>query len=115
MQHHRTVSADVVVGFSEGIERVAPVRYAETSMRNGFGLRYLHKFLNVPFLQLQRESLQQQLLTNERETQLTLQELDLYQETNADNSYDKYVFDNIKNNACIKLGPIKISTGLVIT
>lgn len=98
MQHHRTVSGDVVVAFSEGLERVAPVRYAETSMRNGFGLRYLHKFLNVPFLQLQRESLQQQLLTNERETQLTLQELDLYQETNADNSYDKYVLHRIKNS-----------------
>jgi len=89
MQHHRTVSGDVVVAFAEGLERPAPVRYAETSMRNGFGLRYLHKFLNVPFLQLQKVSLLQQVATNERETALTLSELDLYQETNTDNSYDK--------------------------
>jgi hypothetical protein len=89
MQHHRTVSADIVTAFAETQERSAPVRYAEASMRNGFGLRYLHKFLNVPFLQLQKESLLQQVATNERETQLTLQELDLYQESSTDNSYDK--------------------------
>ena len=29
------------------------VRYAEASMRNGFGLQYLYKFLNIPFLLLQ--------------------------------------------------------------
>ncbi|CAB3382053.1 Hypothetical predicted protein [Cloeon dipterum] len=90
MQHHRTVAAEVVAGFAEMQERVAPVRCAEASMRNGFGLRYLHKFLNIPFLQLQKESLLQQLNTNERETQLTLHELDLYQETNLDNSYDRF-------------------------
>ena len=29
------------------------VRYAESSMCNGFGLRYMHKFFNLPYLQLQ--------------------------------------------------------------
>ena len=31
----------------------ADVRYAECSMKNGFGLMHLHKFLSIPFLQLQ--------------------------------------------------------------
>ena len=29
------------------------MHYAETSMKNGFGLKYIHKFLNLPFLLLQ--------------------------------------------------------------
>jgi len=66
----------------------AQVRYAESSMRNGFGLKLLHKFFNLPFLQLQRETLLGQLETNEHEIQLTMQELDLYQESD-DADYDK--------------------------
>ena len=31
----------------------AEVMYAESSMKNGFGLMHLHKFLSIPFLQLQ--------------------------------------------------------------
>ena len=34
-------------------DRCPPVHYAETSMKNGFGLKYIHKFLNLPFLLLQ--------------------------------------------------------------
>lgn len=29
------------------------IHYAESSMKNGFGLKYLHRFFNIPFLQLQ--------------------------------------------------------------
>ena len=29
------------------------IHYAECSMKNGFGLKYLHRFFNIPFLQLQ--------------------------------------------------------------
>lgn len=68
--------------------RSAQVRYAESSMRNGFGLKLLHKFFNLPFLQLQRETLLGQLDTNEHEIQLTTQELDLYQESD-DADYNK--------------------------
>jgi len=47
-------------------------------MRNGFGLKFLHKFLNLPFLQLQRETLLAQLETNSNETKTTVSELDLF-------------------------------------
>jgi hypothetical protein len=67
----------------------AQVRYAESSMRNGFGLKFLHRFLNLPFLTLQRESLLTQLETNQRETDATVQELDLYLESD-DANYEVY-------------------------
>lgn len=51
------------------------MRYTEASMRSGFGLKYLHKFFNVPFLQLQRESLMQQLETNAKEMDAILEDL----------------------------------------
>lgn len=60
-------------------EGCAQIRYAESSMRNGFGLKYLHKFLNLPFLQLQRETLLAQLETNANETLATVTELDIFQ------------------------------------
>ena len=65
--------------------RDAPVRYAESSMSNGFGLKFLHKWFNLPFLQLQRETLLPQLDTNEKEIDITTQELDLYQQTDDSN------------------------------
>lgn len=64
-------------------------------MRNGFGLKLLHKFFNLPFLQLQRETLLKQLDTNEEETRLTTQELDLFQEGD-DADYNKFL-DNLVN------------------
>lgn len=71
------------------------MRYAESSMRNGFGLKLLHKFFNLPFLQLQRETLLKQLETNEEETRLTVQELDLFQDSD-DADYNKFL-DNLVN------------------
>lgn len=64
-------------------------------MRNSFGLKLLHKFFNLPFLQLQRETLLKQLDTNEEETRLTIQELDLFQESD-DANYNKFL-DNLVN------------------
>lgn len=44
-------------------------------MRNGFGLRLLHKFLSLPFLQLQRETLAASLARNKRDTEVCSLEL----------------------------------------
>ncbi|XP_076183549.1 rab-like protein 6 [Ptiloglossa arizonensis] len=96
MAHHRIVTADHVTYFIDSFhERSAQVRYAESSMRNGFGLKLLHKFFNLPFLQLQRETLLKQLETNEEETRLTIQELDLFQDSD-DADYNKFL-DNLVN------------------
>lgn len=96
MAHHRTVTSDHVTYFIDSLhERAAQVRYAESSMRNGFGLKLLHKFFNLPFLQLQRETLLKQLETNEEETRLTIQELDLFQDSD-DANYNKFL-DNLVN------------------
>ncbi|KAG2232435.1 hypothetical protein INT48_001911 [Thamnidium elegans] len=37
------------------------IRYAETSMKSGLGLKYIYEYLGVPFLQLMIESLNKQL------------------------------------------------------
>ncbi|XP_063234943.1 rab-like protein 6 [Bacillus rossius redtenbacheri] len=98
MSHHRTVTPDHVAYFVESFHRPAgsaQVRHAESSMRNGFGLKLLHKFFNLPFLQLQREALLGQLDTNQQETLLTLHELDLYQQSD-DADYHKFL-DNLIN------------------
>ena len=70
-------------------EDSADVKYAESSMRNAFGLKFLHKFLNLPFLTLQRESLLKQLETNQREMRATVQELDLFLDSD-DANYEVY-------------------------
>ncbi|XP_015113659.1 rab-like protein 6 [Diachasma alloeum] len=94
MSHHRAITSDKMTYFIDSLKgRTTQVRYAESSMRNGFGLKLLHKFFNLPFLQLQRETLLKQLETNEEETQLTCQELDLFQESD-DADYDKFL-DNL--------------------
>ncbi|XP_046670212.1 rab-like protein 6 [Homalodisca vitripennis] len=98
MSHHRTVTADIVMSYIDSVQRPkgsAQVRYAEASMYNGFGLKLLHKFFCLPFLQLQRETLLGQLERNETETQATLEELDAFQNSeHAD--YDKFI-DNLTN------------------
>lgn len=87
MSHHRTVTTDHITYYIESLDgiRTAQVRYSESSMRNGFGLKLLHKFFNLPFLQLQRETLLRQLERNEVETCATIQELDVYAESDEAN------------------------------
>merc|ERR1712029_263721 len=60
-----------------------------SSLRNGFGLKFLHKFFNVPFLTLQRQSILQQLEVNTRDILATQQELDMYMET-EEASYSQF-------------------------
>lgn len=66
MAHHRVVSEGQALGLIEQAQetRKGKLMYGESSMRNGFGLRLLHKFLGLPFLHLQRDTLLAQLERN---------------------------------------------------
>lgn len=96
MGHHRTVLEDKAVYFVDSLQRgkdAAQVRYAESSMRNGFGLKYLHKFFNLPFLQLQRVTLLKQLEINSEDIRSTIEELNIHEESEEQN-YDIFI-DNL--------------------
>lgn len=92
MHHHRNVDEYKCRLFIENLNRgglASSVRYTETSMRTGFGLKYLYQFFNIPFLQLQRENFMQQLETNAKEMDAICEELQLIEE-NIENDYDSF-------------------------
>lgn len=99
MGHHRVITSDQVQGFIDsilqkdietGVTRTGQIRHSEASMRNGFGLRYLYKFFNLPYLHLQRETLLKQLERNLDEIGGTCQELDGMAESD-ENNYDIFL------------------------
>ncbi|XP_060126414.1 rab-like protein 6 isoform X2 [Zootoca vivipara] len=93
MGEHRVILPDDVRDLIRKVDRppgASYVRYAEASMKNSFGLKYLHKFFNIPFLQLQRETLLRQLETNQLDIDATLEELSVQQET-EDQNYEIFL------------------------
>ncbi|CAF1439061.1 unnamed protein product [Adineta ricciae] len=93
MGHHRKVSTDKCLSFIEHLDRGtmgSVVRYCESSLRNGFGLQYIHQFLNIPFLQLQRECLLQQLQINARDMDASIEEIDAYSRS-SENDYNLFI------------------------
>ncbi|XP_014675776.1 PREDICTED: rab-like protein 6 isoform X2 [Priapulus caudatus] len=93
MGHHRVIEPDSVSYAIENLGRPpgsAEVRYAEASMRNSYGLKFLHRFFNIPFLNLQRQTLLQQLEVNERDMKSTLSELDIHLES-EEQDYDLFL------------------------
>lgn len=91
--HHRTISSEQVKAFIEGLDR-SPcdgiVMYTEASMKNGFGLKLIEKFFNIPFLRLQETSFLKQLELNRCEFMSTLEELELMQES-INREYEQYL------------------------
>ncbi|XP_016136153.1 rab-like protein 6 [Sinocyclocheilus grahami] len=93
MGEHRVILPDDIRDFINSLNRPpgsSYIHYAESSMKNGFGLKYLHRFFNIPFLQLQRETLLRQLETNQLDIDATLEELSVQQET-EDQNYDIFL------------------------
>jgi len=93
MGEHRLVAVDTMFAFIEHMERPlgsAEINFVESSLKNGFGLRYLYQFLNIPFLILQRETLLRQLEANALEIEET-RELLLRDEEKEDQNYEKFI------------------------
>nr|XP_020454811.1 rab-like protein 6 isoform X1 [Monopterus albus]XP_020454812.1 rab-like protein 6 isoform X1 [Monopterus albus]XP_020454813.1 rab-like protein 6 isoform X1 [Monopterus albus] len=93
MGEHRVILPDDIRDLIAGLNRPmgsSYIHYAESSMKNGFGLKYLHRFFNIPFLQLQRETLLRQLETNQLDMDATLEELSVQQET-EDQNYEIFL------------------------
>ncbi|KAL0979162.1 hypothetical protein UPYG_G00181510 [Umbra pygmaea] len=93
MGDHRVILPDDIRQVIANLNRPlgsSYVHYAEASMKNGFGLKYLHRFFNIPFLQLQRETLLRQLETNQLDVDATLEELNVHQET-EDQNYEIFL------------------------
>ncbi|CAD6185202.1 unnamed protein product [Caenorhabditis auriculariae] len=65
-------------------------RWAPSSMRYAFGMKFVHLFFNIPFLCLQKETLKRQLETNKNEILSSYHELDCYQET-PEADYDNFI------------------------
>uniref|UniRef100_A0A8D3AMK4 RAB, member RAS oncogene family-like 6b n=1 Tax=Scophthalmus maximus TaxID=52904 RepID=A0A8D3AMK4_SCOMX len=106
MGEHRVILPDDIRDLIAGLNRPmgsSYIHYAESSMKNGFGLKYLHRFFNIPFLQLQRETLLRQLETNQLDMDATLEELCVQQET-EDQNYEMYFLFVCFTHGSILLG-----------
>ncbi|KAF7652079.1 hypothetical protein LDENG_00101890 [Lucifuga dentata] len=100
MGEHRVILPDDIRDMIAGLNRPmgsSYIHYAESSMKNGFGLKYLHRFFNIPFLQLQRETLLRQLETNQLDMDATLEELCVQQET-EDQNYEIFL-ENLESRS----------------
>ncbi|XP_061529065.1 rab-like protein 6 isoform X2 [Phycodurus eques] len=100
MGEHRVILPDDIRELIAGLNRPmgsSYIHYAESSMKNGFGLKYLHRFFNIPFLQLQRETLLRQLETNQLDMDATLEELCVQQET-EDQNYEIFL-ENLESRS----------------
>uniref|UniRef100_A0A8R1DUX8 Rab-like protein 6 n=1 Tax=Caenorhabditis japonica TaxID=281687 RepID=A0A8R1DUX8_CAEJA len=123
MGHHRQITDLQCSSFVDLFNSSHPspdgsprARFAPASMRYAFGLKFVHHFFNIPFLCLQRESLQRQLETNKSEIMSSYHELDCYQET-PEADFDTFIeMVNQKrrefadrNSVAARLGTVQMS------
>ncbi|KAL5250434.1 hypothetical protein ACHWQZ_G016232 [Mnemiopsis leidyi] len=92
MEEKRSVLTEEVQTFINELDRpsdAAAVYYMEASMKDGFGLKYLYRFFNVPFLELQRQTLLAQLRRNEEDLEAIKVELDLHSKS-EEQDYERF-------------------------
>lgn len=93
MSHHRTVTPEQVLTLVKSLDRSScdgHTMYMECSMKNGFGVKLIEKFFNIPFLKLQEATLLKQLELNRQETMTTLEELEILQDT-SNEEYERFL------------------------
>ncbi|RTG83346.1 uncharacterized protein DC041_0012869 [Schistosoma bovis] len=82
--------------------RSIPVQYCESSMKTGLGLMYVYKFLNIPFLCLQRDVLQYQLKLVNFPIKLTESNRTTVISFNPSNMNNEDNFDDNQSNVYMK-------------
>ncbi|KNC75751.1 hypothetical protein SARC_11730, partial [Sphaeroforma arctica JP610] len=79
LRQDRSITNEELVAWTDNMayDSDRDVRFAEVSLKNGYGLQFLHSYLSLPFLHLQRRSLTDLLQANAvnlRETSALLDE-----------------------------------------
>ncbi|CAI8022879.1 Rab-like protein 6 [Geodia barretti] len=89
---HRVITRDEIRVFLRSVrpDGSSEILYAESSMKNAFGLMHLHKFLSVPFLQMQQDMLLQQIKVS-REQMLAARDELSTASTTEDQNYDMFL------------------------
>eukprot|EP00039_Didymoeca_costata_P011371 m.159460 g.159460 ORF g.159460 m.159460 type:complete len:661 (+) comp15152_c0_seq2:233-2215(+) len=92
---HRTVSADDVTYWIRGLDRTEDpeagrILYAESSLMNGFGLMYVYRFFNLPYLMLQRAQLEKRLEINRNEMEASVEELQVTGYGTDEQDYERF-------------------------
>ena len=86
------------------VTNVMKVRFAEAALVNGFGLKPISCFLNLPFLTLQRDVLLGALQRNEQETAEVYEEFAL---VSVEQTYETYLQQTAvqRNKSCCTTFP----------
>ena len=112
--HGLPINEEKIKSFIATVERESSgqIRYVESSMRHGFGLKFLYKWFNLPFLHLKKQCLLKQLETNDRDIDACCQELSLLEESD-DQNYERFLYtiQNRRRELADKLSQIPKSSG----